>query len=90
MYEIVFLRSMLQLLVTANVVPILPVLVTLMMEAICSSETPVLIRATWHKIPEDGILHSHCRENLKSKMKIRLLQKAMLSCWPVKHETFVV
>jgi hypothetical protein len=25
-----------------------------------------LTRATWRNIPEDTILHSHCRENLKS------------------------
>jgi hypothetical protein len=31
-------------------------LVTLMMEEINSSETMVLIRATWNNIPEDGIL----------------------------------
>jgi hypothetical protein len=33
------LRSVRQLLVTANVFPSSPVLVTLMMEALCSSET---------------------------------------------------
>jgi hypothetical protein len=56
----------LQLLVTANAVSNLPIFVTLMMEAMHSSTTLFLTRATQHDIPEDGILHSHRRENLKS------------------------
>jgi hypothetical protein len=55
-----------RLLVTANVVPSSPILVTLMMEALSSFETSVLARATQRNVPEDSILHSHCRENLKS------------------------
>jgi hypothetical protein len=61
----IFLRSMCQLLVTANI-PSSPILLTLMMEALHSSVTPVLTRATRHDIPEDSIFHSHHRENFKS------------------------
>jgi hypothetical protein len=59
-----------RLLVTANVIPSPPILVTLMMETLRFSETSVFTRATGRKIPEDGILRSYDRENLKSYMNI--------------------
>jgi hypothetical protein len=45
-----------RLLVTANVVPSSPILVTLMMEALSSSVTSVLTRATRGYISEDSLL----------------------------------
>jgi hypothetical protein len=74
-----FLCSMLWLLI-ANV-PSSPVLVTLMTEVICPSDTSVLTRAKQRNFPEDGILHSvisslifssgvvkHCYSSIKTRM----------------------
>jgi hypothetical protein len=55
-----------QLLVNANIFLISLILSAVKTEAIRSSETLVVIRPTTPHIPEDGILHSHRRENRKS------------------------
>jgi hypothetical protein len=58
----VFIGSMHRLLVTANIVPSSPILVTQMMEALGSSKS-VLPRAKWCNNPEVGILNrieGHC------------------------------
>jgi hypothetical protein len=55
-WDVLILRIMLRLLVTVNVVPSSPILVTLMMEVTLPSETSALQES--HNLQGDGILAS--------------------------------
>jgi hypothetical protein len=78
--DIAFLCSILWLPVTTNDVPSSQMLVTLILVALRFSETSVLTGDTLHNIPEDAVLHSHSREDLKSYLtyNVKILKQRAL------------
>jgi hypothetical protein len=84
--RLVFLCSVIQLLVTANVHRS-PILFTLMMEAIWSFETLILTRVTHYHIPEDGSLHNYRHENLKYYKIVKSFLKIYFCKW-IWHQMY--
>jgi hypothetical protein len=79
--------------VNSNVLPSSPILVTLMMEDLSSSETSVLTRSTLSSIPEDGFTHSHSREILKSyetSSDGTCVLDDRIQCWDISNKNLVL
>jgi hypothetical protein len=61
-----------------------------MMQTLSSSETSVLTRATQRNIPDDAIIYSNRRENLKSYMDHISVLRWILLSWAQVMELFPV
>jgi hypothetical protein len=87
-------RNISLLLVTAIVVRSLLILLALIMGAKLPSETSIITRTTRRIIPEDSILHSHCRDNLKTYISkiiefTGVLENALDNCVDSIFTTFL-
>jgi hypothetical protein len=60
-----------------------------MKKALNSSETSVLKTATRRNVPEDAILHSHRRENLKSYIPNLVISHFLLNWCPIRSFWFM-
>jgi hypothetical protein len=85
--RIVILCSLLRLLVTANFVPSSKIFLTLVMEAMCYSETSVITRATRRNILQNGILHNPHREILHKLHRLSILCAGLLLSLEVSYKT---
>jgi hypothetical protein len=83
--RVVFLSSVRRLLVTANVVPSSPILVSLMTEALSSSDTSVLTRATRLIIPEEAILQLKYLSHHKCQIYFNIILLSRPSCYSKSH-----
>jgi hypothetical protein len=73
--------SVCRLLVMANIVPSSPILVTLMMEVLSSSEMLVLTRSTQRNIPDDSILRAGDNKKIYKFENMQYQECRLLECY---------
>jgi hypothetical protein len=86
--HLLFLRSVRRLLITASVVPSSLILVTLMKEALSSSETSVLTRATRRNIPENAILHVKINFLTRNWLQFQVEEAQFYTKWLTEYSSY--